>query len=451
MMKERGMVVKVKSNSCIVLTPEGEYREVPLTEGSRARVGQEIQIPQRKTIPYFRFLMVAASLLAVVVLAGQFFPLAPPAAAYLTIDINPSVELGVTASEKVVSARGLNPDGERILAKVTVKGLKLSDAVDRIVSQAVTDQFLNDIDENIILATLTVEENQEPLVALDTVYEAIEKPVRYSGILAEIIIEPVTPKMREDAAKTGLSTGKFLVLKKSGEKGVPVSVDEVGGSSLGSLEKTKKISIIELLKENGINAAERSVEAEKNANSRKERSGIYYDGRKKATGSVTFTEGKTIKAEAKQEKDKEKDKDKGKKETPGRSDEKNRDNPRNVPGNNGNNKNDKDKNNKDRNDYDRNDQDRKNNKKMNGNKEDKENNNHKNNDGNNKDKSDNWKNNQNDNDGDNNRDRPGENESWSRQRAELTGNKLTGNSRDVLRVPLRWQLELPGINLNPQK
>jgi len=84
-------------------------------------------------------------------------------------------------------------------------------------------------------------------------------------------------------------------------------------------------------------------------------------------------------------------------------------------------------------------------------KEDKENNNHKNNDGNNKDKSDNWKNNQNDNDGDNNRDRPGENESWSRQRAELTGNKLTGNSRDVLRVPLRWQLELPGINLNPQK
>ena len=38
-------------------------------------------------------------------------------------------------------------------------------------------------------------------MALDTVYEAIEKPVRYSGILAEIIIEPVTPKMREDSAE----------------------------------------------------------------------------------------------------------------------------------------------------------------------------------------------------------------------------------------------------------
>ena len=107
--------------------------------------------------------MVAASLLVVVVLAGRFFPLAPPpAAAYLTIDINPSVELGVTSSEKVISARGLNSDGEQILAKVAVRGLKLQDAVARIVSQAVTDQFLCDLDDNIILATLTVEEDQDP-------------------------------------------------------------------------------------------------------------------------------------------------------------------------------------------------------------------------------------------------------------------------------------------------
>ena len=42
-MKTQGMIVKVKSNSCIVLTPEGDYREVPLLEGSRARVGQKLK------------------------------------------------------------------------------------------------------------------------------------------------------------------------------------------------------------------------------------------------------------------------------------------------------------------------------------------------------------------------------------------------------------------------
>jgi hypothetical protein len=435
-MKTQGMIVKVKSNSCIVLTPEGDYREVPLLEGSRARVGQEIEIPQRKTLPYFRFLMVAASLLVVVVLAGRFFPLAPPpAAAYLTIDINPSVELGVTSSEKVISARGLNSDGEQILAKVAVRGLKLQDAVARIVSQAVTDQFLCDLDDNIILATLTVEEDQDPLVELDVVYEAIEKPVKSGGILAEIIIEPVTPKMREDATKTGLSTGKFLVLKKSGEKGVPVSADELGGSSLGNLEKANEISIIELIRGNGKDAEEKNVEAVKNAKPGKARSGIYYDGRKKAPDFEIITGGKTIKAGAEHEQDK------NKSESPGKSDVKRRDNSKFVPGNNDY-FSDKNNNNKDKNYNDRSIKDIKNN-----DKKDEKNYNDSNYGWNNKDKSNNVKNNHNDNNGDDNtRSKWEEKESWIRQKTESTENE-TGFPG----TPLRWPLEFRHLNLHPSK
>jgi len=469
-MKTQGMIVKVKSNSCIVLTPEGDYREVPLLEGSRARVGQEIEIPQRKTLPYFRFLMVAASLLVVVVLAGRFFPLAPPpAAAYLTIDINPSVELGVTSSEKVISARGLNSDGEQILAKVAVRGLKLQDAVARIVSQAVTDQFLCDLDDNIILATLTVEEDQDPLVELDVVYEAIEKPVKSGGILAEIIIEPVTPKMREDATKTGLSTGKFLVLKKSGEKGVPVSADELGGSSLGNLEKANEISIIELIRGNGKDAEEKNVEAVKNAKPGKARSGIYYDGRKKAPDFEIITGGKTIKAGAEHEQDK------NKSESPGKSDVKRRDNSKFVPGNNdyfsdnknnnSDNKNkDKDNKNNNRNDNKNkdnktNDSDKNNNNKdknyndrsikdiKNNDKRDEKNYNDSNYGWNNKDKSNNVKNNHNDNNGDDNtRSKWEEKESWIRQKTESTENE-TGFPG----TPLRWPLEFRHLNLHPSK
>ena len=79
---------------------------MPLTEGSRARVGQEIQIPQRKTIPYFRFLMVAASLPGCGSSAGPVLSFGAASAAYLTIDINPSVELGVYCQRKVVSGQG---------------------------------------------------------------------------------------------------------------------------------------------------------------------------------------------------------------------------------------------------------------------------------------------------------------------------------------------------------
>ena len=326
-MKTRAMIVKIKSNSWIVLTPEGEYREVPLREGFRARVGQEIQIPQKKNLPYLRFLMVAASLL-VVVLAGQFFPVAPPpAAAYLTIDINPSVELAVTNSAKVVSARGINGDGDRILAEVEVKGVDLRDAVARIVTQAVADRFLCEEEDNIILATLTVEENQEPLVDLGAVYEAIENPVKSGGVNAEIIIEPVEPQMREAAAKTGLSTGRFLLLQKSSKKGVQFNAVELSAVSLGNLEKTKKINIIELMMDDQDASTDgKPAGPGEDKKTKNKQRGIYHEGRMKDHDVVKTPEGKAAEAGAQRYTDSDK------KDHPGKNAVKDKEKPKEAPG-----------------------------------------------------------------------------------------------------------------------
>lgn len=249
-MEERGLVVKIKGKSCIVLTPEGEYRKVPLPKDGTAGVGREIHLERKKSLPYLRHFMVAASLL-IFILAGQLFNgKTPQAAAYLTIDINPSVELGVSVDKKVVSARGLNSDGERVLSEVRIKGHDLSKAVELIVAQAVVDQYLQEKDDNVILATLTVDGDAEPMVDLDSVYEAIRSPVESGGVNAEVIIEPVRPEMRQEAAKSGISTGRYLLLQKLDKKGVPVSVNEIKSQSLGKLEKEKKVSFIDMVDEN---------------------------------------------------------------------------------------------------------------------------------------------------------------------------------------------------------
>lgn len=246
-METRGMVVKIKGRSCIVLTPEGEYREVPLPGGGAIRVGQEIPLKRRKSLPYLKHFMVAASLL-IFILAGQLaLWQTPPAAAYLTIDINPSVELAVSSDGKVISGRGLNSDGEKILAKVKIKKRDLREAVKLIVAQAMDDQYLGGTDSNLILATLTVDSDTEPVVDLESVYEAIKSPVASGGLDAEVIIEPVKPEMRQEAARAGISAGRYLLLRKSEEKGVPVTISEISTQNIGKLEKEKKVSFIKLV------------------------------------------------------------------------------------------------------------------------------------------------------------------------------------------------------------
>jgi len=250
-MESRGLVVKAKKRSCIVITPDGEFREIPVPAGGTAGVGREIPLKSPRVFPSIRYLTVAACLLVFLFAGLLSFKQAPPAAAYLTIDINPSIELAVSADGKVISARGLNGDGERILAEINVEKMNLRDAVELIVAQAVTDQYLKEEDDNVILATLTVEEGAEPLVSLDSIYDAIKSQVEPKNIDTEVIIEPVKPGLRQEAEKSGISTGRYFLFLKSGEKGIPVSVGEIAAESLGKLEKAKRVTFTELFDEDG--------------------------------------------------------------------------------------------------------------------------------------------------------------------------------------------------------
>jgi len=250
-LETRGVVVKIKGNTCIVLTPAGEYRKAPLPKGGTYCVGREIELGKRNNFLWLKYLMAAASFL-VIIAAGLLYQgrTQQAAAYYLTIDINPSIELAVSADGKVVSARGLNGEGEKILGKVKVNGCEVREAVCLVVAQAVADRYLGEGDEdNVILATVTVEGGGEPVVDLELVYEAIKKSVESGGIQARVIIEPVEPEMRREAARSGISTGRYFLMQKSAQKGVPFRAAEINSMSLGKLEKEKKINFVRLLEE----------------------------------------------------------------------------------------------------------------------------------------------------------------------------------------------------------
>ncbi|OPX86345.1 MAG: Anti-sigma-I factor RsgI [Pelotomaculum sp. PtaB.Bin104] len=248
-MKTSGMIVKITGKSCIVLTRAGEYKKVPLPRGG-CWLGQIIDVEERTRIPYVSWLAVAASIL-MFALVGQFWMgQVPPAAAYLTLDINPSVELGVAADRQVVLARGLNSEGEALLQEIQVLKLDVHEAVERIVAQAISDQFLVETGENVILVTMTTGQDEEPLADVNGIYESVKNQLVISQVSTDVIIEPVDSSVRQEAEKTGLSTGRYILLQNTAKKGVEISPSEIKSISLGKLEKDKKVSVVELIREN---------------------------------------------------------------------------------------------------------------------------------------------------------------------------------------------------------
>lgn len=98
----------------------------------------------RKARKFPRRVAIAMAACLLIVLAGwsgyrfYFTPMVS-----ISIDINPSLELGVNRFDRVISVQGMNADGQKLAQSLNVYFDKYSDAVDEILSDAGVSALLD--------------------------------------------------------------------------------------------------------------------------------------------------------------------------------------------------------------------------------------------------------------------------------------------------------------------
>lgn len=248
-MKERALVLEVKKRTCIVLTEDGNFRETLLIPGIHP--GQEILIPVKRRFAYLKPLLVAASLVIMLAAAGMYRNwLSPAVAAYVSLDINPSVELALDKNSIVRGAEGLEPEGDKLLSGVKVEGLPLGTAVDKLLEAAINEKYISEEKDNIILTTVTVKPDQKQTVSKDKLVKAIEAPLQKANIKAQVVVGNVSPEIRDGARQKQMSTGRYLMYLEAGSKGGSVSPEQFRAGSIRSIEKDAKIDLREIMDKN---------------------------------------------------------------------------------------------------------------------------------------------------------------------------------------------------------
>ncbi|MBU7006469.1 anti-sigma-I factor RsgI family protein [Phosphitispora fastidiosa] len=248
-MKIRGLVVKVKNPYYLILAADGTYHKVPLSGNPSVNVGAQAEFSTaNRSFSHFRYLKqaaLAASLL-LVVLAFGFYTMftGAEAAAYISLDINPSIELEIDDDLKVTGVNLLNPDAAKLMAKISLKGSSLSTAVELMLSRALQDGYLKSGEKNLILSTITLNGNSKGNIDLDSLAVYLEKPVANEAVDIEIVITSTDKALRDEAAKEGLSTGKLLVYKDALQSSGKLTIDQVKQTSITQLENELKIKIL---------------------------------------------------------------------------------------------------------------------------------------------------------------------------------------------------------------
>ena len=184
-----------------------------------ARKGTVINMETKKTTKRRWTSLIAACLAVMLLGGGLFYQRANAVASVVSLDVNPSIELKVNRSEKVLVCTPLNEDAKAILADMSngadLKGAKLDVAVNAIVGSLVRNGYLDSISSAIMISVedkdaARAEKLQRELTS------AVDGVLQTSEAKASVLTQTLTQDAarEQQARENNISTGKTALVNR---------------------------------------------------------------------------------------------------------------------------------------------------------------------------------------------------------------------------------------------
>lgn len=236
MARKRAVILEIDGRVARVLASGGEFRAIRAPRG--LGVGDEVDLEDRvSAYGMFPRLALVATLVVFLVFSGAGLNALARSfnevAAYVTVDINPSIELSVNRWGWVVSARALNAEGGDLLGDTEWRAFKVADLIAELTRRATERGYIAAGKPNavIVAAAPAAARAQTDAVARE-LSKLKNQPVVTAGApedppVAITTIMTSDPALRTDAEAMNLSLGKYAVVLEARRSGVPVRVSAV--------------------------------------------------------------------------------------------------------------------------------------------------------------------------------------------------------------------------------
>ena len=167
----------------------------------------------------------AVCLFLVVLGGGAWLYLAPTA--YISIDINPSLELGVNRFDRIVSVKGFNDDGVRLAEQLDIKYMDYDDALEQILAdQSVEDYLAGNALLSVTVVCDNEAKNSEMLEHVESCTASHSSVSCHSGSTEEM----------HDAHEAGLSFGKYRAYLELKELDPDITPDDIRDLSMREIQ-----------------------------------------------------------------------------------------------------------------------------------------------------------------------------------------------------------------------
>ena len=194
-------------------------------------VADDASIPTKKKIRVITSLRAKIALAACAVLialgiGGGAYVYQTPVA-YVGIDINPSIELGVNYFDRVVSAEGDNADGQDILSEINVVGMTYEEALASL-NDSLTNKGYLTADAAVAVTVMCDDDSR-----CSNLEETSQRCFSSAG--QGVHCSRATSAEHHEAHESGLGMGKYLAWRSLVDAGVDISAADVAHMTMSEL------------------------------------------------------------------------------------------------------------------------------------------------------------------------------------------------------------------------
>ncbi|SNT45403.1 Anti-sigma factor N-terminus [Bacillus sp. OK838] len=268
---KKGVILSVNKRFVTLLTPEGEFLKTKRQE-REYEVGEEITfspIKQKVTFAFPNFnssfkkkavLSIASTFLILFSFLPSYF--SEHVSAYMTIDVNPSIELELDHHLEVLKLSGLNEDGKLVIGQLKDwKGKDIKTVTNRIVETTKQLGYLKE-KKQIVVSTTILDKDKKLDKNLKKEIKEISEQNNVSNTKMKVI--HATKSDRKQAREQGISTGKYVEKKLNEDKEkVKVNTRE---SAPATDKKVEEKVVIPKEQSETLSTEKKSVEEKKKEN-----------------------------------------------------------------------------------------------------------------------------------------------------------------------------------------
>ncbi|WP_216830963.1 anti-sigma-I factor RsgI family protein [Alkalihalobacterium elongatum] len=234
----KGTVVKVTEQQIVLLTTDGKFKNIPRSPSEVPLIGQSfthIEKPKR-TIPIFKLASVAAALFLIIV-TSFIFPLSGKGEEVyiISLDINPSFELGTDRHLQVTRAEGLNEQGLEIVQTLDWNE-NLYVVIDEIIDLTIEAGYIEkQVEPLVVTSVIPLQEASDQLI--DDLKDAIDTSLGKNHATVPVTISLDEKEVYDEAKQSNLPVNYYKQYKQLEKRGIVKNKEEIKGKTISELKR----------------------------------------------------------------------------------------------------------------------------------------------------------------------------------------------------------------------